>query len=151
METDTVKQAGVALRIVHDDIVAGGKRINRGHDSLVAEIEKESVLLLFELGEHLLELLVETGVAGHHSGSHRIGQTILCGTLGISLAHLRMIGKPKVVVETPVEHFLAVEHHMRAEFTLEARIHIVTECLLEILAYRATGILMDPVKYVNHI
>ena len=90
-------------------------------------------------------------MSSHHTGSHRIGQTILCSTFRISLAHFRMIGKSKIVVEAPIEHFLAVEHHMRAEFTLEARIHIVTERLLEILAYRATGILMDPVKYVNHI
>ena len=99
METDTVKQASVALGVIDDDIVTACQGINRGDDTLVAEIVKERVLFLLEISEYLLQFLVITGVAGHHSGSHRISQSPVCRRLGVRLADLRMVGESKIVVK----------------------------------------------------
>ena len=75
-------------------------------------------------------------MSGHHPCSHRVCESPLGGCFCICLANLGMVGKTEVVVKAPVEHLLAVEHHMRAEFSLETGIHIVSECLVEILSYR---------------
>ena len=63
VQTDTVQKAGMGLCIIHDDIVACGKTIDCGDDSLIAEVEKEGILLLLEISEHLLKFLMESGMA----------------------------------------------------------------------------------------
>ena len=136
VETDAVHEAGVALGVIDDDVVPVGDGVYGGDDALVAEVEEEGVLLLLEVGEHLLQLLVIPGMAGHHAGAHRICEAPLCGSLGVGLAHLGMVGQSKVVVEAPIEDFLAVEDHMGTQLALETGIHIIAECLVEILSER---------------
>ena len=63
VQTDTVQKAGMGLCIIHDDIVTCGKTIDCGDNSLIAEVEKEGILLLLEISEHLLKFLMESGMA----------------------------------------------------------------------------------------
>ena len=63
VETDSVKKAGMSLRVIDDHVMTGRKAVNRGDNSLIAEVEKESVLLLLEVGEHPLKFLVQGGVS----------------------------------------------------------------------------------------
>ena len=63
VETDSVKKAGMSLRVIDDHVMTGRKAVNRGDDALIAEVEKESVLLLLEVGEHPLKFLVQGGVS----------------------------------------------------------------------------------------
>lgn len=136
VETDSVKEAGVSLSVIDDHIVTGGKAVDRGDDSLIAEVEQERVLLLLEISEHPLKFLVQGGVAGKHTASHWIGQSPLSGALGVSLAHLRMVSESEIVVQTPVQDLFPVECHMRAKLALKFRIHIIAEALIEILSDR---------------
>ena len=98
VQTDSVKQAGMALSIVHDNVVAGEKGVDSRDYSLISEVEEVSILLLLEVGENLLEFLVIAGMAGHHAGAHRIGKAPVGCTLCISLAHLGMVCQTEVVV-----------------------------------------------------
>ena len=150
VEADAVQEAGMALGVIDDDIMARDQRVNGGNDALVTEVEKEGVLLLLEIGEHLLQLLMVTGVAGHHPGAHRIGKAPVGRRLGVRLADLRMVGEAEVVVQAPVQDRNAVEDHVGAEFTLEPGIHVITESLVEILPDRAARIAGDSVKDVQH-
>ena len=137
MQAYAVEQAGMALRVVHDHVVARRKGVDSRHYALVAEIVEEGVLLLLEPGEHLLELLVVACMAGHHAGAHGIGEAPLGGCLGVRLAHLGVVCQAEVVVEAPVQYGNSVESHVGAELSLETGIHVVAVTLLEILAYRA--------------
>ena len=62
VETDTVKEAGMTLSIVHDDIVTCSESINGRNNALITEIVKEGILFLFELSKHSFELLVVSGM-----------------------------------------------------------------------------------------
>ena len=148
VQADAVQQAGVALGVIDDDVVARGQRVDRGHDALVAEVVEERVLLLLEFGEGLLELLVIAGMAAHHAGAHRVRQAPLRRRVGVRLADSRVVGQAQVVVQAPVEHRGAVEDHVGAEFALQTGIHIVAEALLEILSDRAAAVAFDSVKNV---
>ena len=148
VQTYAVHKAGVALCVIYDDVVTGGQSVYGREYALITEVEQECVLLLLEVGEDFFEFLVIAGVTGHHSGTHRIGKTPIGCTLRISFADLRMVCESKIVVETPVEHLLAVEDHVRTEFSLETRIHVIAESLLEVLADRAAGIFRDSVENV---
>ena len=148
MEADAVQKAGVTLGVIDDDVVTRGEGVDGRNDTLIAEIVQEGVFLLLELRELALESLVIAGVARHHTRAHRIREAPLCGGLGIGLADLRMVGQSEIIVETPVEHRHAVESHMRAELTLETRIHIVAESLLEILSDRTSRVPFDSVKNI---
>ena len=148
MQADSVQQAGMALGIIYDDIVPRGEGVDGGNDALIAEIVEECIFLLLEFSEYPLQLLVIAGVAGHHPGAHRVSQSPVRRSLCICLPDLRVIGQSQVVVQGPVQYRDAVECHMRSQFTLETRIHVVAETLLEILAYRASGISLDPVENI---
>ena len=148
MEADAVQQAGMALGVVYDDVMPGGKCVDGGDDTLIAEIVKERVLLLLELRELTLESLVVTGMAGHHARTHRVSETPLRGGFRVSLAHLGMVGQSEIVVEAPVEHRHAVENHMGAEFALETGIHVIAEALLKVLSDRTARVPFDSVKNV---
>ena len=52
VQTDTVQKTSVALGIVNYHVVTGGQSVDSGDNSLISEVEKEGVLLLFELREH---------------------------------------------------------------------------------------------------
>ena len=63
METDTVQQAGVSLCVIDYHVVTCCEGVDGRNYALVAEVEKEGVLLLLEVREHFLQLLVKGGVA----------------------------------------------------------------------------------------
>ena len=65
-ETDSVKEAGVALCIIDNDVMTAGEGIYGGDDSLIAEVEEECIFLLLEIGEHLFQPLVLAGVPRKH-------------------------------------------------------------------------------------
>ena len=149
MEADSVQQAGMALGVIDYDIMATRQSVDSRDDTLITEVVEESVLLLLEVGEYLLELLMVAGVSRHHPGSHRICKTPIGSSLRVSLADLRMVGQAKIVVKGPVKHRDTVEGHVGPQLTLETGIHVITETLLEILANRATGISLDPVENIT--
>ena len=148
MQTDAVQQAGVALGVVQYYVVDAGKGVDSRDYALIAEVEEESVFLFLEVGEHLLEPLVLTGVAGKHARAHRIGQAVLCCGLSVHLADFGMIGQSEIVVKAPVEHLLAVESHVGAKLALEPGIYVITESLVEILSYGTGRPGFNPVKNV---
>ena len=137
METDSVKEAGVALCIIDNDVMTAGEGIYGGDDSLIAEVEEEGIFLLLEIGEHLFQPLMLAGVPRKHPRAHRISQAPFGCSLCIHPAYFGMVGQAEIVVQAPVEHRNPVESHMRAQFALKTRIHVVAESLLEILSDRA--------------
>ena len=136
MKTDTVEQTSVALCVIDDYIMTRGKSIDRGNDSLISEVIEEGILFLLELSEHFLQLLMVSGIARQHSGAHRVSKTPLCGSFSIRFTHFRMVCKSEVVVQTPVQDLFSVENHVRSEFALKTRVHIIAVSLVEILADR---------------
>ena len=151
VQADTVQQAGMALGIVNDDVVARGEGIDRRDNALIAEVIQEGVLLLLEVGENLFQFLVITRVTGHHAGAHRIGKAPVRRRLGVGFAHLGVVGQAEVVVQGPVQHGDAVKGHVRAQLAFQAGVHVVTETLFEILADRATAVAFDTIKNIQHI
>ena len=148
MQTYTVQQASVCFCIVNDDIVTTYKRVNRGEDTLVTEVKEESSFFLLELSEHLLQFLVQGCLACHHTASHRIRHAPFSCSFTVHAANLRVISQTKVVIQTPCEHFLAVETHMRSEFAFqfwESKIAVRT---LAVLTNRSTGRFPNFVKNV---
>ena len=55
VQTHTVHHARVRFAVVHNHVVAGDQRLNGALATLVPEVEQESVFLLHELSELLLE------------------------------------------------------------------------------------------------
>ena len=50
----------------------------------------------------------------------------------------------------PYKYILALELHVRSQFSFEFREHIITESLCGVLAQRATGMFFDSVKNISH-
>ena len=103
VQTAAVDEAGVGLGVVHDNIVAGEQGVDSRDDTLIAEVEKECVLLLLELSQFSLESLVQGCLTGHHPGAHGISQSPTGCGLGVYLADLGMVGQSEIVVEAPAE------------------------------------------------
>ena len=139
VEADAVQQAGVALGVIHDDVVPAHQGVDRGEDALVAEVEQEGGLLLLEVGEHPLELLVEGRLAGHHAAAHRVGHAPAGGGLGIDLADLGMVRQAQIVVQAPAQDFLPGETHVGTELTFELGESEIAVGLLAVLADGTAG------------
>ena len=103
------------------------------YDSLVAEVEQESILFLLEISKFPLEFLMERSMACHHAAAHRVCEPPLGRSLGIRLSHFRVICKTQIVVQAPVQDFLASELHVRTELAFELREHVISERLLSVL------------------
>ena len=143
--------AGVGLGIVDHHVTRGQQAVDDREHALVAEVEQEGILLADKLGQFTLQLLVVLGLTAHHAGSHRGGHAELGGTLGIGLAHLGMVGQSEVVVQTPVQHHLAPEFHVGADLALQLRKCEISVRIRHVLTDGSAGVLLEPVKNINHI
>ena len=59
VQTAAVNEAGMSLRVVHDNIVAGEQGVDSRDDALISEVEQESVLLLLEFRQFSLKSLMQ--------------------------------------------------------------------------------------------
>ena len=148
---ETVDQAGVSLAVVDDDVAQADDGVEDANLSLIAEVEQVAVLLVRILAQHRLNLLVQSGMAAHHTGTHRIGQAPAAGTLLVGGAHLRVVGQTQIVVQAPVQHLLAVERHLGTQLALELRKIEIAIGQLAILSQRTAGRLFDSFKNILHI
>ena len=151
VQAQTVDDAGVGLGIVDHHVTRGQQAVDDREHALVAEVEQEGILLADKLGQLTLQLLVVLGLTAHHAGTHRGGHAELGGTLGIGLAHLGVVGQSEVVVQTPVQHHLAPEFHVGADLALQFRECEISVRIRHVLTDGSTGVLLEPVKNINHI
>ena len=143
VEAESVDDAGVRLGVVDDHVARGQQAVDDRDHALVAEVEQEGILLADELGELTLQLFVVNGLSAHHAGAHRGGHSEFGGAFGIRLAHFGMVGQSEVVVQAPVEHLLAPENHMGADFAFEFGESVITMGIRHILTDRSARILFE--------
>ena len=146
MQTQTVDDAGVSLGVVDGNVARREQAVDDRDHTLITVVEQEGILLADKLCQFALELLVVLGLAAH-GGSH----TELCGTCGIGLAHLGVVGQTEVVVKAPVEHHLTAETHVGADLALQLREREISVHTLHVLADRTSCILFKSFENINHI
>ena len=153
VQTQTVHDAGVRFGIVnhHVERTRREQAVDDRDHALIAEIEQEGVLLAYEGGQLAFQLLVIFGLAAHHAGTHRSRHAELGRTPGIGFAHLRMIGEAQIVIQTPIEHHLPAETHVRPQFSFELRKSEITVCHPHVLTDRAARIFFETGKNIHHI
>ena len=149
VQADAVEQAGVALVVIDDHVVAAHERVDSRDNALVAEVEQEGVFLLLEVGQFAFEALVERGVTRQHAGTHRIGQAPAGGRFAVHLADFGMIGQSQVVVQAPAEDFLTLEAHVRTELPFQLGEHEIAEGFVAVLPQGAAGIFCDSFKNIH--
>ena len=106
----------MALRIIDDDVMPSGKGVYGADDSLISEVEQEGILLALKVCKFSFQFFMQRCVSAHHSCSHRVGKAPFSGSLGIYLSDLRIVCKPKIVVECPCKDFLSLESHKAASY-----------------------------------
>ena len=119
VEQQAVYYTCVGLRVVNDHILCGSEGVDDRDHTLITEVEKESIGLADESGELSFELFVNHGLAAHHTGTHRIGHTVLFGRLSVYGHHLGVGGETQIVVETPRKHLFTAEFHARSYGTFQ--------------------------------
>ena len=92
VKANTIDHAGVAFAVVHNHIVTVDQSLNRTLAALVAVVEQESVFLLHELSQLLLELFMRLGLPTHDARAHGIAHAPILRSGGICLAYIRVIG-----------------------------------------------------------
>src|SRR5689334_1099281 len=103
MQAETIDNAGMALGIIHDHIVAAAKRIDSAHHTLIAIVKEHCIFLSYEFSQLMFKLLMVCRVPAHHAGAHWGSQSILCSCLCVSLANFRMISQAQVIVQAPYD------------------------------------------------
>ena len=148
---ETVDQAGVSLAVIDDDIAQADNGIKDTDLTLIAEVEQVAVFFVRVLAQHSLNLLVQSRVTRHHTGTHRISQTPAACTFLVGGAHLRIVGQTQVVVKAPVQDLLAVERHLGTQLAFELREIKIAIGQLAILSQRTAGRFFDSFKNIFHI
>src|SRR5690349_16693680 len=119
VKAHAIDNTGMTFGIVNDHIMTAAEHINDAYHTLVTKIEEAGIFFPFKFGQFFFELLVKIGIAAHHAGSHRGGQSVLFGSVGIRLPDLRVIGQTEVVIQTPYNYFLSAEFHPAADFPFQ--------------------------------
>ena len=149
VQAQAVHDAGVGFGVVHNHVLAAHQRVDDGEHGLVAEVDQVGCRTLDESCQAVFQLDVPLGLAGHHAGAHGSRHAELCRGFGIRLAHFRVVGQAEVVVQTPVQHFLAVELHVRAYFAFEDGEHEIAVRFASVLTEIAFRFLQS-VKNIYH-
>src|SRR5690606_15047113 len=111
MQANPIYYAGVAFRVIHDNVVSAAEDVYQAHHSLISIVDQYGVFLIFECCQFFFELLMKTTVSAHHARAHREGKPICFSRFGIRFSYFGVIGKPQVVVEAPHDHFFSTEPH----------------------------------------
>ena len=98
VQTHTINDAGMSFGVVNDHIAAVDHRIDYRHHPLITVIQQIGGFPANKSGKLALKLFVIDRLPRHHSGSHGIGHTKFCGSLGIGLTHFGMVGQTQIIV-----------------------------------------------------
>ena len=136
MKTHTINNAGVRFGVIHNHILTVNHRVDHRNHSLITIIQQISCFAPNKSCKLAFKLLVIIALTRHHTRSHRISHTKLCSSIGIGLANIRMIGKTKIIVQTPDETLFASEFHLITNIPFQFGKHKISFSLIGILPQR---------------
>ena len=98
------------------------------------------------MGVPLYQLIVEVSKRDQKAPSEELIRQIAADQ-----AYLRMIGEAQIVIQTPIEHHLPAETHVRPQLSFELRKSEITVCNPHVLTDRAARIFFETGKNIHHI
>ena len=142
---DGVHDRSMAVGVVHHHVVAVQQAVDGRHDALVTVVDHATVFLVYELGQFLFQLFVVFGLSGHYACAHRVSHAVFGSGFRVGFAHLGVIGQSEVVVQTPAQHFFAVEHHAGTDLAFQLGEQIIALALF-VPHFQRAGFAFDLVE-----
>ncbi|MNF01256.1 hypothetical protein D3C80_2002270 [compost metagenome] len=91
VQTQTIQDTCMAFCIIYDYVMTGYDSINCRHHTLVAKVQQHSIFFTYMLCKFFFQLIMVIRVTTHHTGTHRVSQTVFCSGIGIRFSDFRMI------------------------------------------------------------